>query len=456
MFKTRLMISLSFVVFVFFSSYLSAENPTVQAKNNKVYLISIKGSINPGSGTYIIESIKKANQDKVKLLVIELDTPGGLVETTRMIVQEILSSDVPIAVNVTPPGARAGSAGVMITMAAHLAAMAPSTNIGAAHPVAISPGGGFGGKKEDKDGSKNNSQDAMTDKMVNDVSAFVEGIAKARGRNFEWAIESVRKSSSITSDDALKNRVIDFIAKDTNELIKKSEGFKVKFIDGRKEKLDLKNVVVEKLPISFKLKFLSFIADPNLAYLLMMLAALGIYLEFSNPGLILPGVAGSIAGILAMMSFQMLPINTAGIVLLLVGLILIGLEFFVAGSGILAGGGSLAIILGGVFLIDTAKTDITVATSTIVGAGLLFTTIVVLIAIFVLSVRRKPVRTGYDPMIGLVADVIEYDLKSKQGKLIVSGEIWNFITEDPSVKITDGEKVTISSRKGMVFIVRKQ
>lgn len=447
-------------VFVFSALDLRAEGqPLLQdqdqaSSKNKVYVIQIKGSINPGSGTYIIESIKKANQDKVKLLVIELDTPGGLVETTRMIVQEMLPSEVPIAVNVTPPGARAGSAGVMITMAAHVAAMAPSTNIGAAHPVGISPTG-FGGKKDDKDGSDAKSQDVMMDKVVNDISAFVEGIAKARGRNFEWAIESVRKSASITADDALKNRVIDFIVKNTDELIIRSNGFKVKYIDGRSEKINLEGAVVEKLPISFKLKLLSFVADPNLAYLLMMLAALGIYLEFSNPGLILPGVAGGIAGILAMMSFQMLPITTAGVVLLVVGLILIGLEFFVAGNGILAGGGSLALILGGIFLVDTAKTDITVSSTTIFGAGLLFATIVVLIAIFVLSVRKRPIQTGYDSMIGLVAEVISYDENSKHGKLSVSGEIWDFTPEDNSVKITEGEKVKISSRKGMIFIVRK-
>ena len=447
--KGLLPIFLSFLFTLLFIFPISASDV-----NNKIYVIRIKGSINPGSGTYIIESIKKANQDKVKLLVIELDTPGGLVETTRGIVQEMLSSNVPIAVNVTPPGARAGSAGVMITMAAHIAAMAPSTNIGAAHPVSISPTG-FGSKKGKDNGASGQSQDVMMDKVVNDISAFVEGIAKARGRNFEWAIESVRKSSSITAGDALKNRVIDFIVKDTDELVKRLEGFKVKYIDGRTENISLKRAVVEELPISFKLRLLSFIADPNLAYLLMMLAALGIYLEFSNPGLILPGVAGGIAGVLAMMSFQMLPITTAGIVLLVLGLILIGLEFFVAGNGILAGGGSLALILGGVFLVDTAKTNITVADSTILGVGILFCTIVVLIAVFVLSVRKKPIQTGYDSMIGLTVDVISYDRKSSQGKVSVSGEIWTFVPEDKTVKFTKGEKVIISTRKGMVFIVKK-
>ncbi|MCX6112846.1 MAG: nodulation protein NfeD [Proteobacteria bacterium] len=335
-------------------------------------------------------------------------------------------------------------------MAAHIAAMAPSTNIGAAHPVGITPTG-IGGEKEEK-----GKTDTMTEKIVNDISAFVEGIAKARGRNFKWAIESVRNSSSITADDALKNGVIDFIAKDTNDLIKKSDGFKVKYIDGRVEKLDLNGAVVEELPISFKLKLLSFIADPNLAYLLMMLAALGIYLELSHPGLILPGVAGGLAAILAMMSFHMLPITAAGIILVLLGLALIGIEFFVAGHGILAGGGTIALMLGGIFLVDPARTDLRVAYSTLFSVGVVFGSIVVLIAYFVLAVRRRPIQTGYDAMIGMEGEVLSYDKIQKEGKLAVRGEIWDFIPYADNIDVTKGDKAIITGRKAMVFKVKKQ
>ena len=430
-------------------TYAEKTLPLTQHTQSKIYLIKVKASINSGTGTYIVDSIKKANQDNVKLLIIELDTPGGLVETTRLIVQEMLSSKVPIAVNVTPPGAHAGSAGVMITMAAHIAAMAPSTNIGAAHPVGMSPSG-IGGEKEDK-----GKTDTMMDKIVNDISAFIEGIAKARGRNFKWAIESVKKSSSITADEALKNKVIDFIAKDSDDLVKKANGFSIKYIDGNTAKLDLNDPVIEEIPMSFKLKVLSFIADPNLAYLLMMLAALGIYLELSHPGLILPGVVGGLAAILAMMSFHMLPITTAGVILAMVGLALIGLEFFVAGHGVLAGGGTIALMLGGIFLVDPARTDMKVSFSTLFSSGLIFGTIVVLIAFFVLAVRRRPIQTGYDAMIGLIGEVIIYDEASKEGKISVRGEIWNFIPDADGESLAKGDKVMITDRSSMVFKVRK-
>jgi membrane-bound serine protease (ClpP class) len=423
---------------------------SVQA-SDKIYVIKIKTSINPGSGTFIIDSIKKANNDGAKLLVIELDTPGGLLETTRMIVQEMLSSKVPIAVNITPPGARAGSAGVMITLAAHVAGMAPSTNIGAAHPVGISPTG-IGGEKEEKKGET----DVMMNKIVNDTSAFVEGIAKARGRNVRWAIDSVKKSVSITADEALKNHVIDFIVQDTNELIQKADGMNVKAIDGKTQKLSLKDAVVEVLQPTFKLKLLGFIADPNLAYLLMMLAALGIYLELSHPGLILPGVVGGICGILAMMSFQMLPITAAGVVLVIIGFILIGLEFFVTAHGVLGGGGTVALILGGIFLVDPSKTDISVSYSMLFSVGLVFGAIVVAIAYFILKVRRRPAQTGYEGMLGLKAKVVAYDKKKSEGRLMIRGELWHFVTNEKNQDIKMDDMVVIRKLDGMTMIVDKE
>jgi len=418
--------------------------------DGKIYLIKIKSSINPGSGQFIIDSISKAEKDNAKLLIIELDTPGGLVETTRLIVQKMLSSKVPIAVNVTPPGARAGSAGVMITLASHIASMAPSTNIGAAHPVTLSPSG------TDSGGDKDKNKDVLTEKIVNDISAFVEGIAKARGRNVQWAINSVRKSVSITADSALKNKVIDFIVKDSNELIEKSNGMTIKFIDGSSKKLELKGAVLEELKPTLKLRILNFVADPNLAYLLMMLAALGIYLELSHPGVVLPGVIGGIAGILAMMSFQMLPITTAGLMLLVFGLILVGLEFFITAHGILGAGGTVSLILGGIFLIDSSKTEVSVSYSTLVLVGIVFGSAVVLVAYYVLSVRKRPIQTGYDGMIGMNAEVVAYDENKGDGRIMARGELWHFRTESKGQKISVGDEVTIKSADGMTFIVVKK
>jgi len=418
--------------------------------SDKIYLIKVKSSINPGSGTFIIESIKKANTDKVKLLVIELDTPGGLLETTRMIVQEMLSSKTPLAVNITPPGARAGSAGVMITMASNIAVMAPSTNIGAAHPVGISPTGISGGKE------KKEETDVMMNKVVNDTSAFVEGIAKARGRNIKWAIDSVKNSASITADDALKNNVIDFIANDTQELIKKADGMSINFIDGSTQKLTLNNAVVEELKPSLKLRLLSYIADPNLAYLLMMLAALCIYLELSHPGIILPGVVGGISAILTLMSFQMLPITSAGIALVIVGLVLIGLEFFITSHGVLGAGGTIALVLGGVFLVDPSKTDIGVSMSMLFSVGITFGVIVVAIAYFILKVRRSPAQTGYEGMIGEKAKIVAYDKKKNEGRVMIHGELWHFVTNKKDMDLNLDDMVIVKKLDGMTVIIDKE
>ena len=419
--------------------------------SDKVYLIKVKNSINPGSGAFITDSIKKANNDGVRLLVIELDTPGGLLETTRIIVQAMLSSKTPIAVNITPPGARAGSAGVMITLASNIAVMAPSTNIGAAHPVGITPTGIGGGEKEKKE-----ETNVMMNKIVNDTSAFVEGIAKTRGKNIKWAIDSVKNSASITSDQALKNNVIDFIASDTQELIKKANGMDVKFIDGSAQKLILTNPVVEELKPSLKLKVLSFIADPNLAYLLMMLAALCIYLELSHPGLILPGVVGGISAILTLMSFQMLPITYAGIALVIVGLVLIGLEFFITSHGVLGAGGTVALVLGGVFLVDPSKTDVGVSMSMLFSVGLVFGAIVVSIAYFILKVRKNPAQTGYEGMIGTKARIVAYDKNKSEGRAMAHGELWHFVTNKKNIDLNVEEMVVIKRLEGMTLIIDKE
>ncbi len=265
-----------------------------------------------------------------------------------------------------------------------------------------------------------------------------------------------KDENSFLADDALENKVIDFIVKDSNELIEKSDGMTIKFIDGNSKKLDLKGAVLEELKPTLKLRILTFVADPNLAYLLMMLAALGIYLELSHPGLILPGVIGGIAGILAMMSFQMLPITIAGLMLLVFGLILVGLEFFITAHGILGAGGTISLILGGIFFIDSSKTEVSVSYSTLVLVGIVFGSAVVLIAYYVLSVRKRPIQTGYEGMIGMDAEVVAYNESKSDGRIMVRGELWHFRTENKGQKMSVGDEVTIKSADGMTFIVVKK
>ena len=262
-----------------------------------VDLISIDGSINPAVDDFIHESIGRAKANGARALIIQLDTPGGLLGSTRSIVKNLLGAPVPIMVYVAPSGAGAGSAGVFITMAAHIAAMAPGTNIGAAHPVA-------GGGQEVKG--------VMGEKIENFTASFSESIAQKRGRNTEWAIQAVRKSVAITETDALKKNVIDIIAKDVDDLLKQVHGRKVD-LDGHMQALDFKDVRVQRFEMSFKQKLINALADPNIAYLLMMAGLLGLYMEFAHPGVIFPGVAGAICLIIALTAFQVLPINYAGL-----------------------------------------------------------------------------------------------------------------------------------------------
>ena len=280
---------------IFFLVSLMAFGMSVLAQTNDsatphVDLIVIDGSINPAVDDFIRESIARAKSNGARALIIQLDTPGGLLSSTRTIVKDLLSAEVPIMVYVAPSGAGAGSAGVFITMAAHIAAMAPATNIGAAHPVA-------GGGQEVKG--------VMGEKIENFTASFSETIAQKRGRNTEWAIEAVRKSVSITETDALKKNVIDVIAKNLDDLLRQADGRKVD-LDGRMTTLSLKQVNVVRHEMSLKQRIVNAIADPNIAYMLLMAGILGLYMEFSNPGVLFPGITGAICLVMALISLQLL------------------------------------------------------------------------------------------------------------------------------------------------------
>jgi membrane-bound serine protease (ClpP class) len=292
---------------LFVATPFSAMAQPQDAPSPHVDLIVIDGSINPAVDDFIRESIARAKSKGARALIIQLDTPGGLLSSTRTIVKEIFAAPVPVIVYVAPTGSGAGSAGVFITLSAHIAAMAPGTNIGAAHPVA-------GGGQEVKG--------VMGEKIENFVASFSETIARQRGRNAEWAIQAVRKSVSITEKEALKQNVIDIVAKDIDDLLQQAHGRKVD-LDGRESTLDLRSARVVRLEMSLKQRVLNAIANPNIAYLLMMAGILGLYFEFSNPGVIFPGVAGAICLLLAFASLQVLPFNYVGLILILLGIALL-------------------------------------------------------------------------------------------------------------------------------------
>ncbi len=400
----------------------------------RVDLIVVDGGINPAVDDFIRESIARARTGGAKALIIQLDTPGGLLTSTRSIVKEILGASVPVMVYVAPSGAGAGSAGVFITMAGHIAAMAPGTNIGAAHPVA-------GGGQEVKG--------VMGEKIENFTASFSEAIAQKRGRNTEFAIQAVRRSISITEKDALEKNVIDIVAKDINDLLRQAEGKKVD-VDGRQLTLSFKDVRVERFEMGLKQKIINTLSDPTIAYLLLMAGILGLYMEFSHPGVIFPGVAGAIALLLALTSFQLIPFNYAGLLLILLGIALLVGEAFVPSFGILGIGGAISLGLGSLLLFDVEGSDLTVDRSTIFTTVFTLSGLMLLLGYLVFKSQRRKPTLGME---GLIGEIGEVRLKmNPNGKVFVHGEHWN---AEGDGEITVGEKVRVVGFEGMRLKVRR-
>lgn len=409
-----------------------AQSPSTSSP--QVDLIVIDGSINPAVDDFIRESIGRAKASGARALIIQLDTPGGLLSSTRTIVKEILGAPVPVMVYVAPSGAGAGSAGVFITMAGHIAAMAPGTNIGAAHPVA-------GGGQEVKG--------VMGEKIENFTASFAETIAQQRGRNTEWAIQAVRRSVSITEKDALKKNVIDIVAKDIDDLLRQAEGKKVD-LDGRQHVLSLKDARVVKHEMGLKQTIINTLADPNIAYLLMMAGILGLYMEFSHPGVIFPGVAGAICLLLALTSFQLLPINYAGLLLMVLGVALLIGEAFIPSFGVLGIGGVISLALGSLLLFDTENSDLSVDTSIIFTAVATLSAFVIAISYLVVRAQRSKPTLGMEGLLGEIGEV--RGKLSPMGKVFVHGEYWN---AEGDGEIDIGEKVEVVGCEGMRLKVRR-
>jgi membrane-bound serine protease (ClpP class) len=396
--------------------------------------IAIDGSINPAVDDFIRESIARAKVNGARALIIQLDTPGGLLSSTRTIVKEMLGSPVPVMVYVAPSGAGAGSAGVFITMAAHIAAMAPGTNIGAAHPVAS------GGQEV---------KGVMGEKIENFTASFSETIARQRGRNAEWAIQAVRKSVSITEQEALKKNVIDIVAKDIDDLLAQADGRKVD-LDGRKQALAVKGARVDRHQMSLKQRILNTIADPNISYLLLMAGILGLYMEFSHPGVIFPGVAGAICLLLAFASFQLLPINYTGLILMILGVALLVGEAFFPSFGVLGVGGTISLALGSLLLFDTQNADFGVDRSIVFTAVATLGSFVLAISYLVFHSQKSRPTLGLEGLLGEVGEV--RGALSPTGKVFVHGEYWNAQADG---EIPVGEKVKVVGYDGMCLKVSR-
>ena len=399
-----------------------------------VDLIAVDGSINPAVDDFIRESIGRAKSGGARALIIQLDTPGGLLSSTRTIVKDMLGTPVPVMVYVAPSGAGAGSAGVFITMAANIAAMAPGTNIGAAHPVA-------GGGQEVKG--------VMGEKIENFTAAFSESIAQRRGRNTEWAIQAVRKSVAITETEALKKNVIDIVARDVEDLLKQAHGRNVD-IEGRKHELSLQNVRVVRHVMNLKQKMRNKIADPNIAYLLMMAGILGLYMEFSHPGTIFPGVAGAICLLLALAALQLLPINYTGLALMVFGVALLVGEAFFPSFGVLGVGGMISLAFGSLLLFDTPTSDFGVDRSIVFTAVATVGSFVLAVSYLVFRSQKAKPTLGIEGLIGKVGVVREK--LGPRGNVFVHGELWQAEADD---EIEPGDKVEVVGIDHMVLKVRR-
>lgn len=404
-------------IFLLFLSLFVLSLPTYA----DIMVIKASGVVNPVMSEFISKSIDRAIEEGTELLIIELDTPGGLDTSMRSIVKKIIISDIPIVVYVSPSGARAASAGVFITISAHIAVMAPGTNIGAAHPV------GVGGKRDK----------TMAEKVVNDAAAYIKSLAEKRGRNAEWAEEAVRKSVSITEKEALKLNVIDLIAPDIKTLLQEIDQ-KVVETPAGKLTLKTKNVKVRYKEMSLRYKILDLISDPNVAYILMLLGFYGIFFELTNPGAIFPGVFGAIALILALYSFQTLPVNYAGLLLIIFGIFLFILEIKVTSFGLLTIGGIISMIIGSLMLFESPLPFFKVSLKVILPAVILtavFFTLTITLA--VRAYRRRPA-TGSEGLVGLEG-VARSDI-DKEGMVFVHGEIWHAWSDEP---IKKGQKIIV-------------
>jgi len=405
-----------------------------RAYGNYIDVIDIDGPINPVVAEYFIKSIDEAESGSAQCLIVRMDTPGGLDLSMRSIIKRIFSSTVPVIVYVAPSGARAASAGAIITLAANTAAMAPSTNIGAAHPVSI--GAGDMGKD-------------MAEKVVNDAAAYVEGIALKRNRNKEWAIKAVRESVSLSEKEALKNRVIDLIAPDLKTLISDIDGRTVETGAGS-IRLAVKTAEIRFKKMGIRDYILNTVSDPNIAYILLLIGLAGLYFELSNPGVILPGVIGGISLILAFYSMQTLSANYAGILLILLAIILFIAEIKIASYGVLSIGAIISLTLGSLMLFQSSVPYLRISWNVMVPSIILTTAFFLTIVWLTVKAQRKQPATGYEGLVHMTGTA-RTDI-FHEGKVFVHGEYWNACS---AALIEKGSTVRVINVKGMVVEVEK-
>ena len=398
----------------------------------RVLKIRIDGSINPASADYIQDGLAAAKERGAEALLIEIDTPGGLLSSTRSIVQAMLGAEVPVLAYVSPAGAGAASAGVFIVMAANVAAMAPGTNIGASTPV---QGGGA------------EIEGAMGQKMKSFTASFAKAVAEQRGRNVRWAAQAVRRAVSATAREALEKNVIDVIATDVPDLLAQANGRTV-MVGDEPRTLDLTGAVVIPLEPTLRQRVLGFLADPSVAYLLMLAGLLGLYLELSHPGTLVPGLVGGLCLAISLGSFQVLPIDTTGLVLLVLGLGLLVAELFLPSFGIVGGVGVIAFVLGSLYLFDSSEPGVYVDRTLIGSAASAVGLVMLVVSTLVVRAMRGRATTGREALVGSVGEV--RSRLDPQGTVFVQGELWRASSADP---VDPGSSVRVVAIDGLTLKV---